>query len=175
LTSNSGVEHIELTGPWKAVHEAGGEPVLIAPKREPVHTVEGHEDSGVTFDPSATVSDASVGDFAGLVIPGGVANPDALRLIPDAVEFVRAAVDARLPVASICHGPWMLVEADVLGGKTLTSWPSLATDIRNAGGTWQDVEVFTCTANDWTLVTSRKPGDLDAFSQATIAALAGSD
>ena len=172
LTSNSGVEQVELTTPWKAVNDAGGEPVLIAPQRARVRTVIDDVEPGAEFDASLSVSQARAADFAGVVVPGGVANPDPLRLEPDAVAFVRSAVEAGVPIASICHGPWMLVEAGVLAGKTLTSWPSLATDIRNAGGNWKDAEVVTCTANDWTLVTSRRPDDLPAFDEAMLAAVA---
>ena len=119
------------------------------------------------------MGEASAGDYDALVLPGGVANPDKLRMVPEAVEFVRSFAQAGKPIASICHGPWTLVEADLVRGKTLTSWPSLQTDIRNAGGQWQDVEVFTCPEQGFTLVTSRKPDDLEAFNKALVDAFAG--
>ena len=170
LVANQGVEQVELTSPWEAVEQAGGAPVLIAPEKEPVQAVNGDIEKGDTFDPDQDVSSASADAFDALVLPGGVANPDKLRMDQDAVAFVKAFTTAGKPVASICHGPWTLVEADVVRGKTLTSWPSLHTDIRNAGGNWKDVEVFTCDAEGFTLVTSRKPDDLDAFNQAAVAA-----
>ena len=173
LVANVGVEQVELTSPWQAVEQAGGEPVLLAPKKEPVQAVNGDIELGDTFDPFETVSDASPDDYDALVLPGGVANPDKLRIEPDAVEFVRAVARAGKPIAAICHGPWSLVEADLVRGKTLTSWPSLQTDIRNAGGEWQDVEVFSCPAGGFTLVTSRKPDDLEAFDKALVDAFAG--
>ena len=170
LVANVGVEQVELTSPWEAIESAGGEPVLIAPTKDPVQAMNGDIEKGDTFDPDLTVADADPDDFAGLVLPGGVANPDKLRTEPDAVAFVSAFADAGKPIAAICHGPWTLVEAGVVQGKTLTSWPSLQTDIRNAGGTWEDDEVVTSTTGDYVLVTSRKPDDLDAFNQALVSA-----
>jgi protease I len=158
LVANEGVEQVELTRPWEAVEEAGGEPVLIAPDSGEVQAFE-HLDKGDTFEASEAVADSAGGDYDALVLPGGVANPDQLRTVPEAVEFVRSFFEAGKPVAAICHAPWTLVEAGVLDGRTLTSWPSLATDIRNAGGNWVDEEVHV----DSGLVTSRKPADLDAF------------
>ncbi len=170
LVANAGVEQVELTAPWAAVERAGGEPVLIAAEKEPVQAVNNDIEPGDTFDPSHAARDVTAADFAALVLPGGVANPDALRLVPEAVALVRAFAETGKPIAAICHGPWTLVEADVVAGKTLTSWPSLQTDIRNAGGTWHDEQVHTCTAKGFTLVTSRKPDDLDAFSAALVEA-----
>jgi protease I len=170
LVANVGVEQVELTSPWKAIENAGGEPVLIAPEQDTVQAMNGDIEKGDTFDPDLALDEADPGDFAALVLPGGVANPDKLRTERAAVAFVEAFVDAGKPIASICHGPWTLVEADVLDGKTLTSWPSLQTDIRNAGGTWQDKEVVTSSSNGYTLVTSRKPDDLEAFNQALVVA-----
>jgi protease I len=170
LVANAGVEQVELTSPWQAVEEAGAKPVLVAPEKDKVQGVHGDLDQGDTFDPDLTVDSASAEDFDALVLPGGVANPDKLRTNPDAVAFVQAFAAAGKPIAAICHGPWTLVEADLVRGKTLTSWPSLRTDVRNAGGDWRDEESFTCPANGWTLVTSRKPDDLDAFNSAAIAA-----
>jgi protease I len=153
-----GVEQIEYTEPRKAVEAAGGEAQLVSLKPG---TIQGfnHLDKGDTFKVDLTVKDADPADFDGLVLPGGVANPDFLRTDQDAVAFVQAFFEAGKPVAAICHGPWTLVEADVVRGRTLTSWPSVRTDIQNAGGTWVDEEVHV----DAGLVTSRKPDDLPAF------------
>ena len=158
LVANEGVEQVELTRPWEAVEEAGGEPELIAPDAGEVQAFN-HLDKGDTFEATKAVGDADAGDYDALVLPGGVANPDILRMEPDAVEFTRAFFEAGKPVAAICHGPWTLVEAGVVEGRTLTSWPSLKTDIQNAGGEWVDEEVHV----DSGLVTSRNPDDLDAF------------
>lgn len=162
LTANEGVEQIELTEPWAAVEAAGGQPVLVAPK---AGTVQGfnHLDKGDIFEATTAASDADVADFDGLVLPGGVANPDQLRTDADAVRFASAFFAAGKPVAVICHGPWTLVEADAVRGRTLTSWPSLRTDIQNAGGTWRDDEVVVCREGPNTLVSSRKPDDLPSF------------
>jgi protease I len=175
LVANSGVEQVELTTPWHAVEAAGGEPVLVAPEKAPVQAVNHDVEIADTFDPSDSVSDVNVADFAALVLPGGVGNPDKLRLVPEAVAFVKAFAAAGKPIAAICHGPWSLVEADIVKGKTLTSWPSLQTDIRNAGGEWRDEEVFTCPTQGYTLVTSRKPDDLDAFTHALVDTFSAAD
>ncbi len=153
-----GVEQVELTEPWKAVEEAGGRPELISLESGEVQAFN-HLDKGDTFEVDRTVADASPSDYDGLVLPGGVANPDFLRMDEQAVAFIRGFFEQAKPVAVICHGPWTLVEADVLRGRRMTSWPSLKTDIRNAGGTWVDEEVVV----DEGLVTSRKPDDLPAF------------
>jgi protease I len=163
LVANEGVEQVELEKPWEAVREAGAETELIAPESGEVQAFN-HLDRGDTFPVDRTVADADPDDYDGLVLPGGVANPDILRTVEDAVAFTHAFFAAGKPVAAICHGPWTLVEADVVKGRTLTSWPSLKTDIRNAGGSWVDEEVHV----DGGLVTSRKPDDLDAFSAKTI-------
>jgi len=175
LVANAGVEQVELVAPWQAVEAAGGTAVLVAPETGTVQAFNHDVEKGDTFEASQSVSTAAVDDFAGLVLPGGTTNPDKLRMIPDAVAFVRGFVEAGKPVAAICHGPWSLVEADVLRDKTLTSWPSLQTDIRNAGGQWRDEQVFTCTEAGWILVTSRRPDDLDAFCDATVTAFATAD
>jgi protease I len=158
LVANEGVEQVELERPWEAVEQAGGTPELIAPDGGNVQAFN-HLDKGDTFEAGRGVGEADAGDYDALVLPGGVANPDILRTEPAAVEFTRAFFEAGKPVAAICHGPWTLIEAGVVEGRTLTSWPSLQTDIRNAGGTWVDEEVHV----DSGLVTSRKPDDLDAF------------
>jgi protease I len=152
------VEEVELTKPWQAVKEAGGEPELISMETGEIQAFN-HYDKSNTHKVDKDFSSARVGDYDGLVIPGGVGNPDTMRMDDDAVEFVRSFFEAGKPVAVICHGPWMLVEADVVRGRKVTSWPSLETDIRNAGGNWVDEEVVV----DQGLVTSRKPDDLKAF------------
>jgi len=153
-----GVEQVELTEPWKAVEQAGAKPELISVEDGEVQAFN-HLDKADTFTVDKTVADASASDYDGLVLPGGVANPDFLRADEDAVAFVRAFFEQEKPVGVICHGPWTLVEADVLKGRTITSWPSLKTDIENAGGTWVDEEVHV----DAGLTSSRKPDDLPAF------------
>jgi deglycase len=153
-----GVEQVELSEPWQAVQNAGGKPELISIELGSIQGVN-HMDRGITFHVDRTFEDATPDEYDGLVVPGGVANPDKLRTHAPAVDLVRAFVTQAKPTAVICHGPWMLVEADVVRGRTLTSWPSLQTDIRNAGGTWVDEEVHV----DQGLVTSRKPDDLPAF------------
>lgn len=168
LVSNDGVEQIELTEPWQRVEKEGGEPVLVAPQAGEVQARNGDVDPDDTFQVDRVVSEASATDFGGLVIPGGTTNADRLRMDRTAVDLVRAFVDHRIPIAAICHGPWMLVEADVVRGKTLASFPSLRTDIENAGGTWHDAEVFVCGAAGWMLTTSRNPDDLPAFCDALV-------
>jgi protease I len=162
LAAPEGVEQVELTEPWRAVEQAGGTPRLISTEMGKIQAFD-HLDKADRFQVDATVEAVSAADFDGLVLPGGVANPDLLRTNEQAVAFARSFFDAGKPVASICHAPWTLVEADVVRGRTLTSWPSLRTDIRNAGGTWVNEEVFVCSAGPNTLVTSRKPSDLKAF------------
>ena len=156
--ATDGVEQVEYTEPRKAVEQAGATAHLVSLKPGQIQGFN-HLDKGDTFPVDKAVAEASADQYDGLVLPGGVANPDFLRNDPDAVQFVRSFFEAGKPVASICHGAWTLVEADVVRGRTLTSWPSIRTDIRNAGGTWVDEEVHT----DRGLVTSRKPDDLDAF------------
>ena len=159
LMANEGVEQLELTEPRKAVERVGAKMDLIAPESGQIQALN-HLHKANTFQVDRTVSEVSVGDYDGLVMPGGVANPDRLRMDKDAVRFVREFIAAGKPVAAICHAPWVLVEADVVDGRRLTSYPSLQTDIRNAGGNWVDEEVVV----DSGLVTSRRPGDLPAFN-----------
>jgi protease I len=159
LVANEGVEQVELTEPLEAVREAGAEVDLLAPEEGEIQAFN-HLDKGDTFSPDRAVGDAEAGEYDGLVLPGGVANPDHLRTKAEAVEFVRAFFEAGKPVGAICHAPWTLVEADVVRGRTLTSWPSLQTDLRNAGAEWVDEEVHV----DQGLVSSRKPDDLPAFN-----------
>jgi protease I len=158
LVAPEGIEQVELTEPWKAFQEAGAETHLISTDSGEVQAFN-HLDKADTFPVDRVVSDVSADDYDTLVLPGGVANPDFLRMDEDAVGFVRAFFEQGKPVAAICHAPWTLVEAGVVEGRTLTSWPSLQTDIRNAGGTWVDEEVVV----DGGLTTSRRPDDLEAF------------
>jgi len=166
LTAIEGVERVELTEPWQAVIDAGFTPVLLSTESGSVQTFD-HLDTSETFPVDDTVDKVNVDDFVALVLPGGVANPDALRTDQGAVGFVRDFLNTGRTVAAICHAPWTLVEAGVLAGRTLTSWPSLQTDIRNAGGDWRDEELVV----DGNLITSRNPDDLPAFNQALTAAL----
>jgi protease I len=167
LMAPEGVEQVELTDPWQAVLDAGGEPVLVSTKPGRIQAFH-HLDKADTFPVDEVVADVSAESFDGLVLPGGVANPDTLRLDERAVAVVRAFFERGLPVAAICHAPWTLVEADVVSGRVLTSWPSLRTDIRNAGGTWVDRQVQVCEQGPNTLITSRKPCDLKAFDEALL-------
>ena len=167
LTANEGIEKAELVEPWAALEDAGYEPVLLAPEAGTAQLFE-HLDQADTRPVDLTVADADADEYAALVLPGGVANPDALRMDEDAVAFVREFVASGKPVAAICHAAWTLVEADVLKGRRLASWPSLQTDIRNAGGEWVDEPVVT----DGNLITSRNPGDIPSFNNALLEALA---
>jgi len=158
LVAPEGVEQVELTEPWKAVEEAGGEPELLSIESGEIQAFN-HLDHGDTFSVDRDVAQADATDYDGLVLPGGVANPDFLRGDENAVGFVRGFFDQGKPVGVICHGPWTIVEAGVVKGRTITSWPTLRTDIQNAGGNWVDEEVVV----DAGLVSSRKPDDLPAF------------
>ncbi len=159
VLATDGVEQIELTSPWRAAEEAGATLELIAPREGRIQAMN-HDDKGETFQVGRTTPGASVEEYDGLLLPGGVANSDRLRTDAAAVSLVRDFVQSGKPVAAICHGPWMLVEADVLADRTLTSWPSLRTDIENAGGHWVDESVHV----DQGIVTSRKPDDLPDFN-----------
>jgi protease I len=163
LVANEGIEQVELTEPWEAVKRAGGTPELVAPRPGKAQAFN-HLDKADTFPVDRTTADLRADDYQGVMLPGGVANPDQLRMDEPAVSFLRDWVVAGRPVGVICHGPWTLVEADVVRGRTLASWPSLKTDIRNAGGTWVDEEVHV----DGNLVSSRKPDDLPAFCSAIV-------
>ena len=154
------VEQVELTKPWKAVKDAGGTPELVSLKEGEIQGFN-HYDKADTFKVDRTVEEARAEDYDALVIPGGVGNPDTMRTDENAVQLVRDFFEQGKPVGVICHGPWMLVEAGVVRGRKVTSWPSLQTDIRNAGGDWVDQEVVV----DDGLVTSRKPDDLPAFNE----------
>ena len=152
------VEQVELTEPWKAVEEAGGTPELVSLEEGEIQGFD-HYDKADTFRVDRVVGEVTADDYDGLVLPGGVGNPDTLRSDEDAVRFARTFVESGKPVAVICHGPWTLVEADVVRERTLTSFPSVRTDIKNAGGNWVDEEV----AVDDALISSRNPDDLPAF------------
>jgi protease I len=165
LVAGEGIEQVELTEPWKAVEEAGARPVLVSPEEGRVQAFN-HLDKADAFEVDVTTAKARVEDFDVLVLPGGVANPDALRLNDSAVAFAKAFMESGKPVAAICHAPWTLIEADAVRGRKLTSWPSLQTDLRNAGATWVDEELVVCEQGPGPLVTSRKPDDLPAFTKA---------
>jgi protease I len=167
LVANEGVEQVELTEPWKAIEDAGGTPELVSLEAGEVQAFN-HLDKADTFTADRTAAEADASDYDGLVLPGGVANPDELRTDDDAVAFARAFFEQGKPVGVICHGPWTLVEADVVRGRTITSWPSLRTDLRNAGANWVDEEVVV----DEGLVSSRNPDDLPAFCAKVVEELA---
>ncbi|MGO1050534.1 type 1 glutamine amidotransferase domain-containing protein [Crossiella sp. CA198] len=167
LVAGEGIEQAELTEPWAAVEKAGGVPRLLSGRLGVVRGYH-HLTPADEFTVDVALGDADPADYAGAVLPGGVANSDDLRTDDHAVRFVQAMAAAGKPIAAICHAPWLLVEADLLRGKTLTSYPSLATDIRNAGGDWVDQEVKVCDGNGWHLVTSRAPKDLPAFNLAAL-------
>lgn len=167
LVANEGIEQVELTEPWKAVKDAGGHPRLVAPKQGKVQAFN-HLDKADTFPVDDLAGEVNAEQFDGLVLPGGVANPDALRLDKSAVGLIASMVDAGKPVAVICHGPWTLVEADVVRGRRITSWPSIATDLRNAGAEWVDEEVVVDDSGPNVLISSRKPDDLKAFCAALV-------
>ncbi|MBZ3904977.1 type 1 glutamine amidotransferase domain-containing protein [Streptomyces griseiscabiei] len=173
LTAPEGVEQIELTEPWQAAENAGHQPVLVSTEAGRIQAFH-HLDKADTFPVDAVVGEAPAGSFDALVLPGGVANPDLLRMDERAVSFVREFAERGRPVAAICHAPWTLVEADVVRGRVLTSWPSLRTDIGNAGGTWVDEQVRICDHGPGKLVTSRKPDDLKAFCEAFLQVFAES-
>lgn len=165
--ATDGVEQVELEQPLAAVREAGADVDLVALEPGSIQAFN-HLDKGDTFPVDRTVAEARAEDYDGLVLPGGVANPDALRTDERAVQFARTFFEQGKPIGVICHGPWTLVEAGVLKGRTITSWPSLKTDVRNAGGTWVDEEVHV----DNGLVSSRKPDDLPAFCAKVVEELA---
>jgi protease I len=171
LAAAEGAEQSELISPWETVIAEGGRPVLVSPAEDEIQLFE-HLDRGKRMPVDVPVGRAREPDFAALVLPGGVANPDQIRTDARAVAFVRGFFDAGKPVAAICHAPWTLIEADVVRGRTLTSWPSLRTDLRNAGATWVDEQVVTCAQGLNVLVTSRKPDDLPAFCDAMTTAFA---
>jgi protease I len=172
LAAPEGTEQVELTEPWRAVEDEGGLPRLVSLTDGEIQLFN-HLDKGDTQPVDVTVQEAAGQHFDALVLPGGVANPDQLRTDPAAVAFARSFFADGKPVAVICHGPWTLVEADVVRDRTLTSWPSLRTDIRNAGGSWVDQEVTVCTGGPNVLISSRKPDDLPAFCATLVERFAG--
>ena len=167
LVAAEGTEQVELTEPWDAVTREGGTPKLVS-QQPGEAALFNHLDRGRTWPVDVTLDQARPEDYAALVLPGGVANPDQLRMDERAVDFVRGFVAAGKPIAVICHGPWTLVEADAVRGRTLTSYPSVRTDIRNAGGTWVDQEVMVCDQGPNLLISSRNPNDLQAFCRTLV-------
>jgi protease I len=155
-----GFEQVEMTDPRKALQEAGADTQIVSPAEGKVKGWQ-HTDWGDEFAVDVPLATAHADDYDALLLPGGVMNPDHLRIDPQAVQFVKDFFTAKKPVAAICHGPWMLAEADVLRGRTVTSFPSIRTDLQNAGANWVDQEVAT----DQGLVTSRKPDDIPAFNR----------
>ena len=172
LCAPEGTEQIELSSPRQALEHAGATTDLVSTENGEIQGFE-HLDRGNTFPVDAVASKVSADDYDALVLPGGVANPDFLRTDDDAVAFVRGFFEAGKPVAAICHAPWTLIEAGVVDGRRMTSFPSLQTDLRNAGADWVDEEVVVCEGGDSVLVTSRNPGDLDAFNEQVVEHLAG--
>jgi protease I len=164
LMANEGVEQVELTEPWKAVQHAGGEPVLLAPEPGEVQAFN-HLDKADRFAVNRIVADVDAEEFDALVLPGGVANPDQLRIKPPAVHFVHRMAETGRPIAVICHGPWTLIDAGLVSGRRFTSWPSLRTDLTNAGAEWVDEVVVVDTNGPNTIVSSRKPDDLPRFCE----------
>ena len=167
LCAHEGTEQVELTEPWRAVEEAGGTPVLISEAPGSIQAFH-HLDKGDRFEVDAVVSQVQADDYDGFVLPGGVANPDLLRTVPNVVRLLGEAFATGTPVAAICHAPWLLIEAGVVRGRRMTSFPSLATDLRNAGAQWVDEEVVV----DHGLVTSRTPDDLPAFCRTLVEQMA---
>jgi protease I len=158
-----GFEQVEMTEPRQALKDAGAKTQIVSPTKSQVQGWN-HFDHADKFPVDVALERANPDDFDALLLPGGVANPDQLRMIPEAVKFVKSFVDSGKPIASICHGPWTLIEAGAVKGRTMTSWPSLRTDLRNAGGKWVDEKVVV----DKGIVTSRKPEDIPAFNQKMI-------
>lgn len=167
LVANEGTEQVELQKPWEALQKAGATCLLASPKTGTAQAMN-HLDKADVFQVDLTTSELSTDGFDAVVLPGGVANPDQLRLDSSAVAFVKAMATQGKPIAAICHGPWTLVEGDLVRGRTLTSWPSLKTDISNAGGKWVDREVQVCRSGPNVLVTSRNPNDLPAFCDTVV-------
>jgi protease I len=166
IVTNYGVEQDELVVPVKHLRRAGADVDVAAVSAEPIRTLVGDKDPGESVPPSHTLATVQPVDYDLLLVPGGTLNADALRLNETALDTVRSFVSSGRPIAAICHGPWALVEADVVAGKKLTSYPSVRTDIRNAGGTWVDESVVVDDTGGWTLITSRTPEDLDDFVRA---------
>jgi len=170
VLATDGVEQVELTEPVKALRQEGAEVHIVSDKREEIQGFR-HHDKGEFIAVNKSLEEVSPNDYDGLLLPGGVINPDALRLVPKAIDFVRHFVNEHLPIAAICHGPWTLIDAGGVRGKRITSWPSLKTDLGNAGAQWVDQEVVV----DGMLVSSRKPDDLPAFNAKIIELFAHSE
>jgi protease I len=162
LVANEGIEEVELTQPWRAVMNAGGRPELVAPHPGMAETMR-HLDRADRFPVDHVTEEVQAADFEAVLLPGGVANPDLLRRDAAAVDFLMAMFEAGRPVAAICHGPWTLIEGDLVCGRTMTSWPSLETDLRNAGAGWVNEQVVVCRNGINTIITSRRPDDLPIF------------
>ncbi|MEN0076426.1 MAG: type 1 glutamine amidotransferase domain-containing protein [Paracraurococcus sp.] len=167
VLATDGVEQVELTEPVKALRQAGAEVEVVAPKPGAIQGWN-HHDKGDSIPVDAALAEADPNRYAALLLPGGVINPDELRLKPEAIAFIRHFVEQKKPIAAICHGPWTLIDAGGVRGRKMTSWPSLQTDLRNAGADWVDEEVVA----DRGLVTSRKPDDIPAFTRRMIEAFA---
>jgi protease I len=163
ILATDGFEQVELEGPKKALEEAEARVSVVSLKPGTI-TGMNHTERGTPIDVDLTLEDADPENFDGLMIPGGLYNPDALRSTPEAVEFTRRIAEAGKPIAAICHGPWVLIEAGVAKGRRMTSWPAIRTDVKNAGGHWVDEEVVV----DNGIVTSRKPDDIPAFNRRMI-------
>jgi protease I len=168
ILATDGVEQVELTTPRDKLRAEGAEITVVSPKSGKIQGMN-HDQKGDQIAVDATLGSVKPEQFDALVLPGGVANPDYLRVDKNAVAFVKSFLSAGKPVSAVCHGPWMLIEADGVRGKKVTSWPSLQTDLRNAGATWVDEQVV----HDGMIVTSRKPDDLDAFCRETVDMIAG--
>ena len=164
IVATDGFEEWELFGPRQILQQRGADVVLASLKRDPIQATI-HDDPGKTIRPDLTVDEANADDFDALILPGGVRNPDQLRLHGNVIALIRAFAEQGKPVGAICHGPWLLVEADLLRGRTATSWPSIRTDLRNAGANVVDEAAVT----DGNIVTSRKPDDVEAFTDALVA------
>jgi protease I len=172
IATNYGVEQDEIAVPVKDLADRGATITVAGKTTDPIQTLVGDKDPGTTIDPDILLDEAAEADYDALVIPGGTINADTIRREPGAIALVTAFADAGKPIAAICHGPWLLIESGVLSGRTITSFPSLQTDVRNAGAEWVDREVEVDSTNGSTLVTSRNPDDLPAFVDAITAALA---
>lgn len=171
LVAPEGVEQVELTEPWKAVEEAGGIPELVSTEVGKIQAFN-HLSAADTFDADKSADSVTAADYDGLVLPGGVANPDVLRGNASAVQFTRGFFDSGRPVAAICHAAWTMIDAEVVRGRMITSWPTLRTDLVNAGANWVDEEVVVCSRGPNTLVSSRKPDDLPAFCNTLVGTFA---
>lgn len=163
IVATDGFEEWELFGPREILQKRGVDVQLASLKRDPIQATV-HDDPGKTIRPDMTIDEANADDFDGLILPGGVRNPDMLRLHGKVIDLIKAFDRQGKPIAAICHGPWLLVEADLVRGRRVTSWPSIRTDLRNAGGTVVDEPAVT----DGNLITSRKPDDVEAFTNALI-------